>query len=65
MVITWHAGWVNIHKIIHQKLYIIHNTLYIKNMNKIELVQKILHFVITILTAIATTLGTTSCIGAM
>ena len=34
-------------------------------MNKKELVQKILHFVITILTAIATTLGTTSCIGAM
>ena len=33
-------------------------------MNK-ELVQKILHFVITILTAIATTLGTTSCIGLM
>lgn len=34
-------------------------------MNKKELIQKILHFVITILTAIATTLGTTSCIGAM
>jgi hypothetical protein len=32
---------------------------------KKELVQKILHFVITILTAIATTLGTTSCIDAM
>ena len=34
-------------------------------MNKKELVQKILHFVITILTAIATTLGTTSCIDVM
>ena len=34
-------------------------------MNKKELVQKILHFVITILTAIATTLGATSCIDAM
>ena len=31
---------------------------------KKELVQKILHFVITILTAIVTTLGTTSCIKA-
>ena len=31
-------------------------------MNKKELWQKILHFAITILTAIATTLGTTSCI---
>ena len=31
-------------------------------MNK-ELWQKILHIVITVLTAIATTLGTTSCIG--
>ena len=30
-------------------------------MNK-ELWQKILHFAITILTAIATTLGTTSCL---
>ena len=30
-------------------------------MNKKELWQKILHFVITVLTAIATTLGTTSC----
>jgi hypothetical protein len=30
-------------------------------MNKKELWQKIIHFVITILTAIATTLGTTSC----
>ena len=34
-------------------------------MNKKELIQKILHFVITILTAIATTLGTTSCINLM
>jgi hypothetical protein len=34
-------------------------------MNKKELVQKILHFVITILTAIATTLGTTSFIKLM
>lgn len=33
-------------------------------MNK-ELWQKILHIVITVLTAIATTLGTTSCIGMM
>jgi hypothetical protein len=32
---------------------------------KKERVQKILHFVITILTAIATTLGTTSCIQLM
>ena len=31
-------------------------------MNKKELIQKILHFVITILTAIATPLGTPSCI---
>ena len=30
---------------------------------KKELWQKILQFVITVLTAIATTLGTTSCIG--
>jgi hypothetical protein len=29
---------------------------------KKELIQKILQFVITVLTAIATTLGTTSCI---
>ena len=34
-------------------------------MNKKELWQKILHFAITILTAIATTLVTTSCIGMM
>jgi hypothetical protein len=34
-------------------------------MNKNELWQKILHIAITILTAIATTLGTTSCIGMM
>jgi hypothetical protein len=33
-------------------------------MNK-QLWQKIIHFAITILTAIATTLGTTSCIGLM
>ena len=32
-------------------------------MTKKEIIQKILHFVITILTAIATTLGTTSCMG--
>ena len=32
-------------------------------MNKKELWQKILHFVATVLTAIATTLGTSSCIG--
>ena len=31
---------------------------------KKELWQKILHFVITVLTAVATTLGTTSCMGA-
>ena len=31
---------------------------------KKELIQKILHFVITVLTAIATTIGTTSCMGA-
>ena len=36
-----------------------------KAMNKKEIIQKIIHFVITILTAIATTLGTTSCIGMM
>ena len=34
-------------------------------MNKKEIIQKIIHFVITILTAIATTLGPTSCIGMM
>ena len=34
-------------------------------MSKKELWQKIIHFAITILTAIATTLGTTSCIGLM
>ena len=34
-------------------------------MNKKEIWQKILQTVITILTAIATTLGTTSCIGLM
>ena len=34
-------------------------------MNKKELIQKILHFVITILTAIATSFGTTSCINLM
>ena len=34
-------------------------------MKKKELWQKIIHFAITILTAIATTLGTTSCIGLM
>jgi len=34
-------------------------------MNKKDLWQKIIHFAITILTAIATTLGTTSCIGMM
>ena len=33
-------------------------------MNK-TLLQKIIHFAITILTAIATTLGTTSCISMM
>ena len=49
---------------IHQKLYIIHYTSYIKNMKK-ELWQKIIQFAITILTAIATTLGTTSCIDLM
>ena len=32
---------------------------------KKELLQKIIHFAITILTAIATTLGITSCIGLM
>ena len=37
----------------------------LSTMNKKELWQKILHFAITILTAIATTLGTTSCIGMM
>ena len=34
-------------------------------MNKKELWQKILHIAITILTATATTLGTTSCISGM
>ena len=34
-------------------------------MNNNELSQKIIHFVITILTAIATTLGTTSCMNLM
>ena len=34
-------------------------------MNKQEIWQKILHIVITILTAIATTFGVTSCIGLM
>ena len=34
-------------------------------MNKNELWQKILHIAITILTAIATTFGVTSCIGLM
>ena len=38
---------------------------HLSSMNKKELWQKILHFAITILTAIATTLGTTSCIGMM
>ena len=32
-------------------------------MNKKELWQKILHFAITVLTAIATTFGETSCMG--
>ena len=32
-------------------------------MLKKEIVQKILHFVITVLTAIATTFGVTSCMG--
>jgi hypothetical protein len=32
-------------------------------MNKNELWQKILHILITILTAVATTFGVTSCIG--
>ena len=59
MVKTWHA--TSLHHTSEIKNY----TLYIKNMNKKELVQKILHFVITILTAIATTLGTTSCINLM
>ena len=36
---------------------------YLLFMNKKELWQKIIHFAITILTAIATTLGTTSCMG--
>ena len=44
--------------------YIINYTSYIKNMKK-ELWQKIIQFAITILTAIATTLGTTSCIDLM
>ena len=34
-------------------------------MNKKELIQKIIPLLATILTAIATTLGTTSCIGMM
>ena len=34
-------------------------------MTKKELIQKIIHLLATILTAIATTLGTTSCIGLM
>ena len=36
-----------------------------KAMNKKEIIQKIIQIAITILTAIATTLGTTSCIGLM
>ena len=36
---------------------------YKSNIMKKELWQKIIHFAITILTAIATTLGTTSCLG--
>ena len=36
-----------------------------EKMNKKELWQKIIHFAITILTAIATTFGVTSCIGLM
>ena len=36
-----------------------------KNMTKKEIIQKIIHLLATILTAIATTLGTTSCIGLM
>ena len=38
---------------------------YKSNIMKKELWQKIIHFAITILTAIATTLGTTSCMGMM
>ena len=50
---------------IHQKSYIINQTSYIKTsiiMNK-SLWQKILNIVITVLTAIATTFGVTSCMG--
>ena len=36
-----------------------------KTMTKKEIIQKIIHLLATILTAIATTLGTTSCIGLM
>ena len=36
-----------------------------KAMNKKEIIQKIIQIAITILTAIATTLGTTSCIDLM
>ena len=36
-----------------------------ETMNKNELWQKIIHIAITILTAIATTFGVTSCIGLM
>ena len=36
-----------------------------KAMTKKEIIQKIIHLLATILTAIATTLGTTSCIGLM
>ena len=37
----------------------------LKKMSKKEIIQKIIHLLATILTAIATTLGTTSCIGLM
>ena len=39
------------------------STLNSRKMNKNELWQKILHIAITILTAIATTFGVTSCMG--
>ena len=52
---NYHLSSINYHL-----SFIIYHLLF---MNKKELWQKIIHFAITILTAIATTLGTTSCMG--
>ena len=54
----YHLSFINYH--LSSIIYHLSTT-----MNKKELWQKIIHFAITILTAIATTLGTTSCIGLM